>query len=142
MPWSTAIGVCIGVLAALATPAMVGPVRNLYDDLFPVTRMRGELVEREPGAVVLRITGEKLRGNECRLLAVYGYSVLPDDSLADADASRIDAPAAPRLRNAGSYNLGLWRVAPVAADATGVRVVAQYDCVGRIVLSVIADTDL
>ena len=82
MPWSTAFGVLIGVGAVLMTPAVIGPVRDAYDLAFPVLRMHGTLVKREPDAVIVHISGEKVRGDECRLLAVYGYALMPDGRLA------------------------------------------------------------
>jgi hypothetical protein len=142
MPWSTAAGGILGVLTVLATPNLVGPLRDAYDTAFPVVRMSGKLVQRDGDAVVLHISGNKLRGEECRLLAVYGYAVDAKGLLYDAVATRIDAPATNRMREAGSYDIGLWRVQPVVPGAVGVRVVAQHDCVGRVILSTIAEASL
>ena len=142
MPWSTAFGVLIGVGAVLMTPAVIGPVRDAYDLAFPVLRMHGTLVKREPDAVIVHISGEKVRGDECRLLAVYGYALMPDGRLADASATRIDVEQVGRVRDAGHYDIGHWRVVPVSMAATRVRVVTQHDCVGRVVLSTIADVPL
>ena len=142
MPWSTALGVLIGVGAVLMTPAVIGPVRDAYDLAFPVLRMHGTLVEREPDAVIVHISGEKVRGDECRLLSVYGYAVMPDGRLTDASATRIDAPQVGRARDKGRYDIGHWRVVPVTMDAARAMLVAQHDCVGRVVLSTIADVAL
>ncbi len=141
-PMSAFVGVCFGVMAVLGTPEIVGSLRSAYDSLRPVLRMSGVIASRDADAVILHISGEKMRGEECRLLAVYGYSVGADGLLKDADAKRIDAPQVNRQRDKGVYDIGLWRVGPIAPDAVGVRVVAQHDCVGRVILSTIAEASL
>jgi hypothetical protein len=142
MPWSTLLGVCIGILAVLATPTFVGPVRDLYDANFPVLRMSGEVISREGDAVVLHIKGKKLRGEECRLLTIYGYAVDIHGRLSDATATRIDQEQTARVREEGDYDIGLWRVRPINPDSVAVKVVTQHDCVGRVVLSTIAEAAL
>lgn len=142
MPWSTLVGACIGVAAVIAVPEWVAPLRGAYDAHFPVLRMTGEVIERDADSVVLHIKGEKLRGEECRLMDIHGYAVAQDGSLSDAVATRLDTPQTGRIREAGAYDIGLWRVRPVLPDARGVKVVAQHDCVGRIVLSTIAEVTL
>ena len=142
MPWSTLFGVLIGVGAVLMTPTVIGPLRDIYDKAFPVLKMNGKIVERTEHSVVLHIIGEKIRGDECRLLSVYGYAILPNGLLSDATATRIDSVATGRIRDRGAYDIGLWRIVPVNLDAVRVRVIAQHDCVGRVVLSTIADVAL
>ena len=142
MPWSTLFGMIIGGSAVLMTPAVIGPLRDAYDIAFPVLRMQGKLVAREPDAVVIHITGEKVRGDECRLRSVYGYTIMPNGLHADAIATRIDMPQTSRDRDRGYYDIGMWRVVPVNPGALRVLVVTQHDCVGRIVLSTIADVTL
>lgn len=142
MPWSTLSGVVIGVAAVLIAPSVVGPMRDAYDGAFPVLRMTGEVVKREPGAVVIHIKGEKVRGDECRLLTVYGYTVAPSGVLIDASATRVDAVATGRVRESGHYDIGWWRVVPVSMDAKRAIVMTQHDCVGRVVLSTVADVAL
>jgi hypothetical protein len=142
MPWSTAFGVMIGVLAVLSTPTVIGPLRDVYDASFPVLRMTGTVVSRDGDSVTLHIKGEKLRGEECRLLAVYGYGIDRQGRLSDANASRTDAAVENRVRDRGVYDIGLWRVRPIGPDAVAVRVVTQHDCIGRVVLSTIAEATL
>jgi hypothetical protein len=79
MPWSTFIGVLLGVTLVFVTPSVVGPLSDIYDSAYPVLRMKGTVEAREADAVVLHISGEKMRGDECRLLAVYGYAVHADE---------------------------------------------------------------
>jgi hypothetical protein len=104
--------------------------------------MVGTIHERTDGYVVLRITGEKVRGEECRLLAVYGYSIDAAGRLHDAVANRIDSPQTNRTRDRGEYDIGLWKVQPIYPNSVAVKVVAQHDCVGRVVLSTLAETAL
>ena len=141
-PFTAFFGMLFGVLMVLATPSVIGPVRDWYDTMFPVLRMQGSVVERDNHSVVVHITGEKIRGDECRLLSVYGYSVMPNGILADATATRIDAAPTGRVRDRGYYDIGFWRVVPVTDRAARVMVVTQHDCVGRTVLSTIADVAL
>jgi hypothetical protein len=142
MPWSTLAGIVIGVFVVLVTPTWVGPLRDAYDSSFPVLRMSGTVVARDDDSVTLHIRGEKLRGEECRLLSVYGYAVGPSGRLSDATATRVDQQPTARVRDAGDYDIGHWRVRPVTSDAVAVKVVAQHDCVGRVVLSTIAEANL
>jgi hypothetical protein len=142
MPWSTLAGALIGIAAVIAVPEMTAPIRNAYDANFPVLQMTGTVKEREADAVILHISGRKLRGEECRLMAVYGYAVSDTGRLSDATAMRVDQQQQGRPREAGEYDIGLWRVRPVGADAVGVKVMAAHDCLGRVVLSTIAEAKL
>jgi hypothetical protein len=142
MPWSTLIGVCIGVGVILVTPQVIGPLRDAYDRQFPVLRMTGTVVAREPDAVVVHIRGEKIRGEECRLMDVYGYALDKDGRLHDATATRIDKPSENRVREAGVYDIGHWRVKPVPPNMTAIKVMTSHDCLGRVVLSTIAEVTL
>lgn len=142
MPWSTLTGALVGVLLVIAVPEWAAPLRNLYDSQWPVLRMTGVVVERDSDSVVVHITGRKLRGEECRLLSVYGYSVDAVGRLSDAVATRVDREQASRARAEGDYDIGLWRVRPVGPDAVSVKVMTSHDCLGRVVLSTIAEASL
>jgi hypothetical protein len=139
MPWSTLAGACIGILLVLGTPDIVAPVRDAYDALRPVLRMQGQLVSRDADGVLLHIHGTKLRGEECRIVAVYGYARQRGGSLTDAVATRVNGPQDKRPREQGQYDIGLWRVAPLGPDPVGAKVVAHHECVGRVILSTIAE---
>ena len=139
MPWASLLGVFLGITIVLAIPAFVGPLRDTYDEYFPVMNMTGALESRDIDSAILRIKGQKVRGDECRLLSTYGYSIQPDGFLKDASAIRVDRPATGRVRDKGYYDIGLWRVHPVETNAVGAQVVMQHDCVGRVVLSTVAD---
>jgi hypothetical protein len=142
MPWSTLFGAVIGIIAVLVTPTIIGPLRDVYDTSFPVLSMSGEIVERTEDSVIFHIKGRKLRGEECRLLAVYGYAVDKYGRLTDATATRIDMKEVGRPRDVGLYDIGLWRIKPVYMDSVAVKVITQHDCVGRVVLSTIAEASL
>jgi hypothetical protein len=104
--------------------------------------MSGEVVSREGDAIVLHIKGKKLRGEECRLLSVYGYAIDAKGRLSDATANRIDTEQTNRTREEGDYDIGHWRVRPINPDSVAVKVVTQHDCVGRVILSTIAEAKL
>ena len=142
MPWSTLAGVILGGSVVLMMPAFIGPLRDAYDAYFPVVRMTGALHEKTDSYVVLHITGEKVRGEECRQLAVFGYSIDAAGRLHDAVAQRIDPVQAGRVRDKGYYDIGLWKVQPIYPNSVAVKVVVQHDCVGRVVLSTLAETAL
>lgn len=142
MPLTVALGIGIGLLIAWSAPQFVGLATEAYDEAFPVLRMRGELVDVQADYADLRIRGEKLRGEECRLVKVYAYTVRSDGSRADADALRQDLPQTARPRPAGVYDIGVWRVRPIDAAAVRAQVWTHHSCVGRDVLSLIADVAL
>jgi hypothetical protein len=142
MPWSTAFGAIAGIVIVLTMPSVIGPLREWYDASFPVLKMSGDVISRDSDSVSLHIKGEKLRGEECRLLAVYGYAIDKEGRLSDANATRMDVAVEGRIRDKGLYDIGIWKIRPVRKDAVAVRVVTQHDCIGRIVLSTIAEEKL
>lgn len=142
MPLTIIVGVVTGLMIAWTAPAMVSWATDAYDAAFPVMRMSGTLVEAGSDYADVAITGRKLRGEECRLHSVYAYSLRSDGSRADASATRVDRPASSRLRDHGVYDIGVWRIYPVIANAARVQVWTHHVCVGRDVLSMIADVPL
>src|SRR5574343_541465 len=98
MPFAILAGVILGVGAVYITPQLLGVATAAYDSVFPVLTMRGELVARDADYVDVHIRGTKHRGEECRLVSVYAYTVRADGLRADAFANRMDQPQAGRLR--------------------------------------------
>jgi len=142
MPIAASIGVIVGLLVAFFAPQLVGGALATYDANFPVLTMHGKVTNVEASAVTLHIQGEKHRGEECKLVSVYGYTVNGIGVKRDAIAERIDQPQTQKLRDQGLYDIGLWRVYPVDSDAVSVQVWTHHDCVGRPVLSKISDVTL
>lgn len=139
MPFAILAGVIIGVSVVYVTPQLLGMATAAYDSVFPVLTMRGELVSRDADYVDVHIRGTKHRGEECRLVSVYAYTVRADGLRADAFANRMDQPQAGRLRGVGEWDIGIWRVRPVDSLASRAEVWTHHNCVGRDVLTRIAD---
>jgi len=142
MPIAAALGLIIGLGAAAVGPHVVGGSLALYDEMFPVMSMTGHVVAADSESVTIHITGRKNRGEECRLVSVYGYTFNGSDPPLDAVAERIDKPAEGRIREKGFYDIGRWRVYPVGLNATRVEVWTHHECVGRPILSKIAEVDV
>jgi hypothetical protein len=139
MPFTVLIGVLAGFLASIVVPDIAGAVFSTYDRHRPVLEMHGQLVSVEDDSVLIHIKGAKIRGEECRLVTVYGYSVDAVGRRHDATATRMDRTQESRPRPEGEYDIGVWRVRPVYGTTTGVQVWTHHDCFGRPVLSKIAD---
>jgi hypothetical protein len=92
--------------------------------------------------VHVHIEGTKHRGAECHVVRIYGYSVEADGTLNSATATRVDMPATGVTHIAGRYDIGVWLIRPVMADAVSVRVYTDHSCIGRIVKTKIADVAL
>ena len=142
MPVAATVGVIAGLLMAFFAPQLVGGALGIYDANFPVLTMSGTITKVEPSAVTVHIQGTKHRGEECKLVNVYGYTVNAIGVRKDAIAERVDTPSTGRVRDKGTYDIGLWRVYPVDADAVSVQVWTHHDCVGRPILSKISDVTL
>lgn len=78
-PWSTLFGLVLGAMLVLWSPGWLGPIISAWDSLNPVVEpVSARIVERERDAVLLHIFADKIRGEECRILRIYGYGVAPD----------------------------------------------------------------
>lgn len=142
MPVAVLVGSVIGVMAVYIAPQFVGSVTAVYDDIFPVLTMSGKLVNKGPDYVDIHIKGKKHRGEECRLMNVYGYTRRPDGLRADAVATRIDKSETRRIRDEGDWDIGIWRVQPVDSLADRAEVWTHHNCVGRDILTRIAEVRL
>lgn len=144
MPVAALIGVLLGLIGGIAGPQIMGSMTSIYDDIFPVLSMSGRLVDYKPGEVTVHITGRKNRGEECRLIGVYGYTYTGDRMVPrkDAIAQRIDLPQSGRPRSEGFYDIGIWRVWPVGDDAKTVEVWTHHECYGRPVQTKVADISI
>ena len=135
-PWAAGIGVFIGVL--IAPGGGVDWAYSLYDELRPVVRMSGRIVERSGESILLSITGEKLRA--CEYLAMRAYAER-DGRLLDVNAARVDRPEDRHTKPRGVFDLGQWRVWPVDG-ASAVLVYSTHSCDGRLVVSKLAEVRL
>ncbi len=104
----------------------------------PVVAMTGRLVQRDDVSVWVHIAGTKLR--PCRFLAVTGYAINAGGVRRDANIERVDGiTVRGDSKPPGEYDLGLWRVWPVADDAATVLVAVEHECGGVTVRSIIAE---
>lgn len=129
-------GAFIGFLLAVGDAGKLAGA--LYDELRPVVVMRGVLLERRPGEVLVEIAGEKLR--PCRYNAMHAYAVR-GGVRSDASIAREDRPVDGHTKPPGKYNIGIWRVWPVAG-AERVVVYVSHTCDGRLVATNVAEIDL
>lgn len=141
-PMAAIVGVILGLGLAIMAPQISTSLLSAYDNHFPVLTMTGSIVKVEASAITLKISGTKHRGEECRLVSVYGYTLSADGIKHDAIAERVDTPAMGRIRDKGTYDIGLWRVYPVVSNAVSLEVWTHHTCVNRPVLSKISDVKL
>jgi hypothetical protein len=127
---------------ALASSGATLNVLNLYDHIFPVVDMRGTLVAYDPsGAALVHVGGSKLR--DCQFIQIDSYSVSRTGILRDANEERVDdLPVDGGTKPPGTYDLGVWRIYPVVAGATAVRMYVEHSCNSRLVYTLIADVPL
>jgi len=144
MPVAAAVGVLLGLVGGFAGPQLLGSAVNFYDDMFPVLTMEGTLIDAKKGEITVHIVGRKNRGEECRLVAVYGYTYTGDKTVPrkDAVAHRIDMDETRRSRTEGYYDIGFWRVWPVGDDAKSVEVWTHHECYGRPIQTKVADVNI
>ena len=135
-PWAAGIGIVFGVL--IAPGGGFDWAYSIYDELRPVVRMSGRIVERSGESILLSITGEKLRA--CEYLAMRAYAER-DGRLLDVNAARVDRPEDRHTKPRGVFDLGQWRVWPVDGAAS-VLVYSTHSCDGRLVVSKLAEVRL
>lgn len=139
MPWTLIAGVIVGVLLAPIGPTWWNSALKYYDEVQPVVRMQGYLVARAEDAVVISLSGEKLRS--CDYLRIQAYAVTRAGGLEDAYIRREDMPERGDTKPVGTYSLGYWRIWPVAG-AQAVRIYVQHDCNGRLVQTRLTEVSL
>jgi hypothetical protein len=101
----------------------------------PVVTAHGQIVERGPSYVDIRLTGHKHR--QCDILDVIGFRVAPGAAASDlTDAYRMDAPNRRATRPIGPWDGGIWRL-HVAHNERGWLQI-RHSCDGVVVQSVLA----
>ena len=137
---STSIGVLCGLLVSPVGVAALSAGLAYYDELRPVVRMSGQLVDADHEQVVLRISGDKLRS--CQYLSIAGYWRMRDGTLRDANERRIDQEQAGDTKPVGRYDIGEWRLWPREAGSVAAVCYVSHNCGGRLIVSKIADVEL
>jgi len=141
MPWSTLIGLSLGIMLVLMAPHWAAPILDLYDDAYPVVSpVSTTVVDRGEDNVRVHIVIEKHRGDECRLLRMYGYAVDASGVRGMASVARPDAAQSQGIvHDAGIIDTGIWVVKPVTDGATSVLVYTEHACLGRVIRSRMAE---
>ena len=130
--WTIFTALIFAVLLQFSLPA----IDHWYDKNTPVVAMAGLVVEKTHEHVDVRIKGEKLR--QCDYVRMSAMTQNAS-GLMDADIVRIDnRPNDGATKPPGHYDLGVWRIKPVA-DGERAMVFVQHRCDGVTVVSKIAD---
>jgi hypothetical protein len=109
----------------------------------PIAKMRGTLVAREPGAVVLRIGGEKLaQETDCTWRDMRAYTLTASGERREAYVVALDLPDQGTTKLPGHYDLGRYRIWPADADAARVLVYARHYCSSVPISTLIAEVKL
>jgi hypothetical protein len=141
-PYSIITGGLLGLLFVVFLPYIDELAENFYDSFNPVVKMSGTLVEANKDYVLITITGEKLRGEECKVINGYGYFKDHAGFSHDAILERIDSDLPSRVRDKGLYNVGTWKVHPRIMDAKSVHISVQHICNGRSIISEVTNIKL
>ena len=136
----------IHMLTALLVGVALWPVTQLvspftwamYDRAYPIVDMDGDIVGRGVDYADVHIYGKKNR--QCKYLKIQSY-IRIGNGLKDVTGTRIDTPETGGTKPIGSFDIGVWRVSPIAGGSDVVMFV-QHDCDGRTVLTKIADEKL
>lgn len=136
MPLTIFLSVLLGLALSLGSAGAL----QVYDSLFPVVSMTGEVVSVRDDSVVVHITGTKNR--DCIYGGMQAYSVNGEGEMHDAFRERIGSQETGRTKPVGVYDIGFWRVWPTTSSSTGVRIFVQHFCSGRVVLTNVADVSI
>jgi hypothetical protein len=144
MIFTTLGGLLTGAVLVLSAPATLGPALSAWDAVFPVIEpIAADVIEREPDAVVIGLVAKKTKGEECRLIRIYGYGVDASGVLSLATVRRPDGTQQQGITHGeGVHDFGLWRVRPVDRDAVLVQVYVEHQCLGRVIRSKMAEVPL
>lgn len=137
--WTWAFGAfCGAVLAMMLAPNLERWLYAAYDSVNPVVRMHGTIVGYEYDAVLIRVSGEKLRDCPVQEKSLQSYT-LRNGVYFDAFESKVEGDTS--SRPVGKVDLGVWRVWPTKAG-THVIITVNHRCDGRLITSEIARVPL
>ena len=142
VPFTVAVALLVGMMLPAVLPHVGGFFANLYDDTFPVLVMSGSVVASDGDSVTVRISGEKLRGDECKFLSITGVTLDASGVKTQANITRIDVPQNGNTKDRGKWDIGLWKIQPVTDAAVSVQAYTNHSCLGRIINTKIVDVKL
>lgn len=128
------IGIALWPITQIAAPFTWA----LYDKVYPIVTMDGDIVGRGADHADIHIYGKKNR--QCKYIQTRSY-IRIGEQLKDVTGNRIDTPETGGTKPLGTFDIGVWRVTPIAGGSDVVMYV-QHDCSGRLVLTKIADEHL
>lgn len=111
---------------------------NLYDTVrfwwTPVVEMKGRVVAPlQGGEIVIGMRGWKHRGVECEYKGVQAFGIRQAAPNVDLRMARIDIPEDKNTKPKGWYDIGVWKVWPVASPSLmGVEVIITHNCGGTL----------
>ena len=123
---------------------MLDPVRDWileqYDASHPVIVTQSSVVSREPGRVIVDVSGFRYR--ECRYIPPpSGEGSAPGEPLRDLRINRLDKPATGASRRPGPIPAQRWEVLDIDG-ITSVTIWANYSCNGRYVSNKFVSVEL
>jgi len=144
MVFTTVGGLLTGALMVLTAPNFLAPMFAAWDAMFPVmVPVESNVVQREPDAVLLHIVAKKTKGEECRLVRVYGYGLDAEGRHSLATVRRPDGSEQAGITHGpGVHDFGVWRIKPTDSDTVRVQVKAEHNCLGRVIPSTMAEAPL
>lgn len=140
MRWWWMWGVIVGLVAGQSFQSIKLSVLSVYDSIYPVTEMNGNLVHRDGDSAWIRIAGTKT-GRDCVFLSIQAYGTDDIGVRRDAMLERIDGVVDGHSKPPGEYDLGIWRIWTLGLS-TGAEVWVSHDCDGRRVVTQIAKVQL
>ena len=143
--WSIVVGIMLGVLVLPVVDEEYRRFRDAQEQAAessqPVVEARGVIVERLPNAVIVQISGRKLRN--CRFVGLQAYTIDKDEEQSLAKITRMDETIPSSVtRPVGAFNAGLWRIEPLKDDPVRATVWVTHECRGHSVTSVLATVAL
>jgi hypothetical protein len=134
IPWAVMIVIAL---------VMLGP--DLYNDarfyVRPIAVMKGDLVTRTDDYIRIHITGEKVRGVECKYLGIQAFGDRAVGSPVDLTIRRVGLESEGLTKPAGKFDIGTWELRPSFGIITA-RIYTTHDCEGTLWPTKIAEVSL
>lgn len=128
--WSLILGVIVGAVLLPVVQTEWASWRTerriIAEQGTPVVKASAGILRREPGAVVLHVTGVKLR--DCKLVGTQAFSVRQSVMTPARMEREWPFPLTLTPRPIGPFDMGRVRVWPVGDDAEEVVLYALHTC--------------
>jgi hypothetical protein len=131
-----AVGAVAGLFALPLGQFIATAVFEAFDIHNPVLRATSRVIARDADQIILSISVRKVRA--CHYLRMQAFGVARGGDMVDINLARTDRAEDGETRPVGEYNIGTWRVWPVAGSKA-VVIYSNHLCDGRMVLSKVAE---